>query len=283
MKRKLIVIISVLVVAVALIACGTAEEGSTSTNTGTGSNKPILKVGMEAGYAPFNWTQQNDSNGAVKISGSAEYAGGYDVQIAKKIANGLGMELEVVKVEWDGLLPALQSGVVDAIVAGMSPTAKRKESIDFSENYYTSDFVIVMKKGSPYEKAKKLADFKGAKITAQLNTTNFDVIDQIPDVQKQSAMDNFPAMRVAVETGVIDGYVAERPEAISAAAANKKFTYSNLEDGFKTDPENTAIAIGVRKNYELTEEMNKILNSISEDERQKLMEEAILKQPASLE
>ncbi|MEO4054877.1 transporter substrate-binding domain-containing protein [Solibacillus sp. CAU 1738] len=281
MSRKLLLLLGVLLTTLALAACGTGEQGSTSSNGGV--EKAVLKVGMEAGYAPFNWTQQDDSNGAVKISGTPEYAGGYDVQIAKKIANGLGMELEVVKIEWDGLVPALQSGVVDAIIAGMSPTEKRKLSIDFTENYYTSDFVIVMKKGGKFEKAKTLADYKGAKITAQLNTTNYDVIDQIPEVKKQSAMDNFPAMRVAVETGVIDGYVAERPEAISAAAANKKFTYSELKDGFKTEPEDTAIAIGVRKQYELTDKMNEILKSISEDDRQKLMKDAISQQPASNE
>lgn len=281
MNRKLLLLLGVLFVVLTIAACGTADKGSTSSTSG--ENKPVLKVGMEAGYAPFNWTQQDNSNGAVKINGSAEYAGGYDVQIAKKIADGLGMELEVVKIEWDGLVPALQSGVVDAIIAGMSPTDKRKESIDFTEDYYTSDFVIVMKKGSQYEKAKKLADFKGAKITAQLNTTNYEVIDQIPEVKKQAAMDNFPAMRVAVESGVVDGYVAERPEAISAAAANKNFTYSELEDGFKTDPADTAVAIGVRKKYELTDKMNEILKSITQEDRQKLMEDAISQQPASNE
>lgn len=238
---------------------------------------------MEAGYAPFNWTQQTDANGAVKISGSAEYAGGYDVQIAKKIADGLGMELEVVKIEWDGLVPALQSGVVDAIIAGMSPTEERKKSIDFTSNYYTSDFVIVVKKGSPYESAKTLADFSGAKITSQLNTSNYLVIDQIPGVKKEVAMDSFPAMRVAIESGAIDGYVAERPEAISAAMANNNFAYAVLEDGFDTDPGDTAVAIGVRKDYELTDKMSEILEGISEDDRQKLMEEAIANQPASAE
>ncbi len=265
-----------------LAACGTGEkQGSSSTEDGEG--KKVLKVGMEAGYAPFNWTQQTDANGAVKISGSAEYAGGYDVQIAKKIADGLGMELEVVKIEWDGLVPALQSGVVDAIIAGMSPTEERKKSIDFTSNYYTSDFVIVVKKGSPYESAKTLADFSGAKITSQLNTSNYLVIDQIPGVKKEVAMDSFPAMRVAIESGAIDGYVAERPEAISAAMANNNFAYAVLEDGFDTDPGDTAVAIGVRKDYELTDKMSEILEGISEDDRQKLMEEAIANQPASAE
>ena len=81
----------------------------------------------------------DDSNGGVKIDGNAEYAGGYDVEIAKKIADGLGKELVIVKTEWDGLVPALISGKIDAIIAGMSPTEERKETIDFSDNYYTSN------------------------------------------------------------------------------------------------------------------------------------------------
>lgn len=257
-----------------LAACGSEDETTSET-------KDVFKVGMEAGYAPFNWTQTTDANGGVKIDGGAEYAGGYDVEIAKKIAEGLGKELVIVKTEWDGLVPALQSGVVDAIIAGMSPTEERKESIDFTENYYTSDFVIVTKKGGAYENAKTLADFSGAKITAQLNTTNYKVIDQIPNVKMQSAMDNFPAMRVAIESGVIDGYVAERPEAISAAAANENFTYTVLEDGFKTDPADVAVAVGVRKDFDLTSQINDVLKGISESDRQKLMEDAIANQPAA--
>ena len=213
MKKKLALLMAAMMTAIILAACGSDDGGTASEGEGE-SGDNILKVGMEANYAPFNWTQKDDSNGAVKIDGSPEYAGGYDVEIAKKIAEGLGKELVIVKTEWDGLLPALQSGVVDAIIAGMSPTDERKEAIDFTENYYTSDFVIVVKKGGDYENAKTLEDFKGAKVTGQLNTTNYKVIDQIPGVDKQVAMDNFAAMRVAIETGAIDGYVAERPEAI---------------------------------------------------------------------
>ncbi|WP_042475566.1 transporter substrate-binding domain-containing protein [Bacillus ndiopicus] len=282
MSKKWLLLLVAMLTAMVLVACGNGEKEGASSSEG-GDGKKVLKVGMEAGYPPFNWTQQTDANGAVKLSGSAEYAGGYDVQVAKKIADELGMELEIVKTEWDGLVPALQSGVVDAIIAGMSPTAERKQSIDFTSNYYTSDFVIVVKKGSPYENAKTLADFSGAKITSQLNTSNYLVIDQIPGVKKEVAMDSFPAMRVAVESGAIDGYVAERPEAISAAMANKNFAYADLEEGFVTDPGATDVAIGVRRGYELTDKMSEILDSISADERQKLMEEAIANQPASAE
>lgn len=269
MKKKLALMLAVVMSAAVLFtACGQKEDNT-------------FKVGMEAGYAPFNWTQGDDSNGAVKIQGSNEYAGGYDVEIAKKIAAGLGKELVIVKTEWDGLVPAVTSGSIDAIIAGMSPTADRKKTIDFSDIYYTSDLVMVVKKGGAFENATSIQDFSGAKITAQLNTFHYSVIDQINGVQKQTAMDNFPAMRVALESGVIDGYVSERPEGVSAAAANPNFAMVEFADKFVTSEEDTAIAVGVNKGSELTAKINEILAGIPEAERQSIMDKAILDQPSA--
>lgn len=110
----------------------------------------VLKVGMECAYAPFNWTDMDEPTpGAVAISSQGSeglYANGYDVQIAQYIANKLGMKLEIYAITWDGLLPALQSGTVDAIIAGMSPTAEREQEIDFTDVYYSSNLVIIYKK-----------------------------------------------------------------------------------------------------------------------------------------
>lgn len=277
MKNKLSLFIVLLVSSILLLAgCGTSngsDSGSSEDNT--------FKVGLEAGYAPFNWTQNDDSNGGVKIEGSAEYAGGYDVEIAKKIAEGLGKELVIVKTEWDGLVPALTSGKIDAIIAGMSPTAERKETIDFSDNYYKSNLVMVVKKGSKYEGATSIQDFKGAKITAQLNTFHYNVIDQIEGVEKKTAMDNFPAMRVALESGIIDGYVSERPEGVSASAANENYVMVEFEDGFETSEDDTAIAVGLKKDSDLTDKINEILAGISEEERTTIMDTAITNQPAA--
>ncbi len=277
MKNKLSLFIVLLVSSVLLLAgCGSSngsDSGSSEDNT--------FKVGLEAGYAPFNWTQNDDSNGGVKIDGSAEYAGGYDVEIAKKVAEGLGKELVIVKTEWDGLVPALTSGKIDAIIAGMSPTAERKETIDFTDNYYKSNLVMVVKKGSKYEGATSIQDFKGAKITAQLNTFHYNVIDQIEGVNKKTAMDNFPAMRVALESGIIDGYVSERPEGVSASAANENYVMVEFEDGFETSEDDTAIAVGLKKDSDLTEKINEILAGISEEERTSIMDSAIQNQPAA--
>ncbi|MDV4151510.1 transporter substrate-binding domain-containing protein [Clostridium sp. AL.422] len=273
MKKKLSLLISAVVTAtLALTGCASSTTNSSEEN--------VFRVGMEAGYAPFNWTQLDDSNGGVKIDGSSEYAGGYDVEIAKKIADGLGKELVIVKTEWDGLVPALTSGKIDAIIAGMSPTAERKETIDFSDIYYKSDLVMLVKKGSIYEEAATLKDFSGAKITAQLNTFHYSVIDQIPGVNKVEAMDNFPAMRVALETGVIDGYVTEKPEAISAQAANENFKMVEFKEGFTTSEEDTAIAVGLKKDSELKDKINEILNGVSDAERLEIMDKAIENQPA---
>ena len=126
-----------------------------------------LRVGMEAAYAPFNWTQNDDSNGAAPIEGTNQYANGYDVQIAQQVAKSMGKKLLVVKTSWTGLIPALTSGKIDMIAAGMSPTEERKKEISFSNSYYTSEPVLVVVKDGKYANAKSIKDFKGAKVTAQ--------------------------------------------------------------------------------------------------------------------
>ena len=268
-------------------ACGndtssssSASDSSSSTADNEGNQ---LLVGMECGYAPFNWTQLTSDNGAVPIKGTQEYAGGYDVEIAKKIAEGLGKELVVVKTEWDGLVPAVESGLIDMIIAGMSPTAERKLSIDFTDNYYNSDLVIVVKKGGKYETATSLEDFSGAKITAQQNTFHYSVIEQIPDVKQQTASIDFTSMRVALDSGFIDGYVSERPEGISASAANPNFAMAAFDEGkgFEASEEDTAIAAGLKKGQEdLIKQINEVISKISAADRLEIMDQAIANQPA---
>ena len=280
MKKKLVLFLAAMMTALVLAACGSDDEVTTTASEGS-EEKAVLRVGLEAGYAPFNWSQGDDSNGAVPLKDSKEYTAGYDVEIAKRIAEGLGMELEIVKTDWDGLIPSLQSGAIDAVIAGMSPMPERLEVIDFTENYYVSDYVIVVKEDGPYADAKTLEDFKGAKITGQQATTHYDVIDQIEGVQKQVAATDFGAMRVQLQSGAIDGYVSERPEGISAEMALENIKYIVPEPNFEADAASTAVAVGLKKGSDLTEKINKVLAEISEEERQKLMEDAIANQPAA--
>jgi len=272
-KSAIIAMILVLLLSVIVLQGGCASQSSNE-----------FRVGMECGYAPFNWTQTDSSNGAVQIAGSQDYAGGYDVEIAKLIAEGLGKKLVIVKTSWDGLPPAVESRTIDAIIAGMSPTAERKLTLDFTDNYYRSELVLIVKKGGAYESATKLADFSGAKVTAQLSTFHYTVIDQITGVLKQNAMDDFPAMRVALESGIIDAYVSERPEGVSATAANSNFAMVEFAagQGFQTTDDDVAVAVGLKKGQaDLIEKINKILDGLTDEQRQQLMDNAIKNQPAS--
>lgn len=115
---------------------------SSNTDTSNGT----LKIAMECDYQPYNWTQLTDVNGAVKIANSAGYANGYDVQMAKYIAAELGMKLEVYAYAWESLIPAVQSGTIDGIIAGMSPTEERQAQVAFTDCYWSSNLVIIIKK-----------------------------------------------------------------------------------------------------------------------------------------
>ena len=240
-----------------------------------------LRVGMECNYAPYNWTQTEPGEFTVPIEGGMGYADGYDVQIARLIAQGLDKELVIVKTEWDGLPMGVQSGMIDAIIAGTSPTEERKATMDFSDHYYNCELVVVVKKDSPYANATKLADLSGAVITGQQNTFHYSVIDQIPGVIVGTAMETFPAMTIATRAGAIDGYVAERPGAEADCMANPDLTYIQFEEGqgFAASADDTAIAVGLQKGSPLLDAINQILAGIDEETRVQLMLDATMRQP----
>lgn len=280
--KKIFAVLLAATMALSLTACGGTDDAG-SQNGSDAETAKTLKVGMECGYAPFNWTQADNSNGAVKIAGSSEFAGGYDVEIAKKIAQDMGVELEIVKTDWEGLLPSLTSGKIDMIIAGMSATADRKESIDFSDNYYTSDLVVVVKKDGPFAQAKTINDFTNAKLTAQLNTFHYDVLDQMQGISKQTALEDFPTMIVALGSGKIDGYISERPGALSAIATNPSLAFVEFgtEGNFTYNTDEVSIAVGLVKGSDLKAKINDALKGISEEEREQLMKTAIQNQPSA--
>ena len=125
----------------------------------------VLRVGMECAYAPYNWAQADDSNGAVPISGSTEYAYGYDVMMAKFLAEKLGYELEIYQIDWDSLPVALQSNKIDCVIAGQSITAERLQTVDFTTPYYYASIVGLTKNDSKYANALGDAELKGATCT----------------------------------------------------------------------------------------------------------------------
>ena len=184
-----------------------------------GSSGVVFKVGMECAYDPYNWTQNDDSNGAVPIANvSGKFANGYDVQIARQVAYAIGATLEVYQYEWDALIPALQSEAITGIVAGMSPTEERLQEIDFSTIYYQSNLVVITRKGSRLLECKSLSeiDQSGVKVAAQPGTFHLDALRaQTSNLTVVDNLEDFVAMRIALEAGTIDGYVAEEPTALT--------------------------------------------------------------------
>ena len=278
--KKIIAIIAAVCLLVCFAGCGSKIDAAKDLENVKSAG--VLKVGMACAYAPFNWTQPDDKDGAVKIANAEGYANGYDVQVAKKIAEKIGVDLEIYAYEWDALIPAVESGKLDCIIAGMSPTDERKETIDFSSNYYVSNLVIITKSDSQYASAKSLADFKGAKINAQDGTFHADALKQIEDVQS-AVMKDFTMLYTAVTAGTIDGYIAEEPTAFQVCGNNAELTFAplvNNDTGFKCTEGDTAIAVGLRKGSSLNENVSAAIDAVSATDRSDLMKQMVEIAPA---
>ena len=280
MKRILAFILVAVLALTALTSCKKPTENNDLEDIKAAGK---IVVGMECAYAPYNWTTTTQSETTVPIANSqGSYADGYDVQIAKLIADSIGVTLEIKAIEWDGLIPALEAGDIDMIIAGMSPTEERKLSIDFSNTYCDSNLVMVVRKDGNYTEATKIADFSGAKITGQLNTFHYAVIDQISGVKKQTALADFAALTQSLASGAIDGYVCEKPGAESAVASNEDFAYIEFADGngFTCDPAESSISVGLRKGSTLTDAVNAAIAKLSTADKNTMMDAAIDRQPA---
>ena len=262
---------------------GNTKEAAESEDSG---EKKVLRVAMECAYAPYNWTQPDDSNGAVPIADSNEYAYGYDVMMAKKICEELNYDLEIVRLDWDSLIPALQSDQVDCVIAGQSITSERLQAVDFSEPYYYASIVTLTKKDSPYANAKSVADLKGATCTSQQSTIWYNVcLPQIEDANILSATASAPDMLMSLEADKCDIVVTDQPTGKGALVAYPDFVmleFGGGEDDFQVSDEEINIGISMKKgNTELKEAIDSVLSAMTPDDFSAMMDEAIAAQPLS--
>lgn len=270
-----------LALASALLLNGCSSNANAAPGDG---NDEVLTVAMECIYAPYNWTQSYDSNGAVPIKGSSDYAYGYDVMMAKTIAEALGQELQIVKLDWDSLVPAVQSGTVDCAIAGQSITSERMQSVDFSDPYYYASIVTLVRSDSPYASAQSVSELDGAVCTSQLNTVWYDVcLPQIPNADILPAQDSAPAMMVALNSGKCDVVVTDQPTALAACVAYPNFTlldFSASGEDYEVSEEEINIGVSMQKgNDTLRNAINEVLSTMSAEDYAAQMEEAISLQP----
>ena len=280
-----------LVLAACLVLALTACSGSKTVSNGSGIpglEDGVFTVSMECAYAPYNWTQTDDSNGAVPIKDSNEYANGYDIMIAKKICEANGWELEVVRSDWDSLVPAVQAGTIDAAIAGQSMTADRMAEVDMAGPYYYATIVCVTKADSPYANATSIADLSGGKCTAQIATIWYDqCLPQITGAQIQTAAETAPAMLMALETDTVDFICTDMPTAQGAVAAYpdmKILDFSGTDGDFQFSEEvraeNVNIGISVKKgSTALVDAINSVLSTMTADDFNAMMAQAISIQP----
>ncbi|MBE6882544.1 MAG: transporter substrate-binding domain-containing protein [Oscillospiraceae bacterium] len=275
MTRKIIALVLAMVMCLGFTACGANEE-----------NENVLRVAMECAYAPYNWSQADDSNGAVPIAGTNNYAYGYDVMMAKLIAESMGKELEIVKLDWDALVPAVDSGDVDLVIAGQSITAERLEVVDFSEPYFYASIVTLTKADSAYANAASVADLAGATCTSQLGTIWYDIcLPQIPDANILTAQETAPAMLVALDSGAVDLVVTDMPTAMAATAVYDDMVlldFTGTEGEFEVSEEEINLGISMKKgNTELLDAVNAVLAEMTVEDYEAMMQEAIAVQPLS--
>jgi putative lysine transport system substrate-binding protein/putative lysine transport system permease protein len=267
----------VLFVLALFILCGCASSNGTS---GTSEEEnSVLRVGMECDYAPFNWTQVTDSETAVPIS-SVDDADGYDVVIASIIAEKIGREVQIVKTDWDSLIPSLNAGAIDCIIAGMTETPERAESVNFTSPYYESDMVVIVRKDSDLVNIDDIQSLAGHNVLGQANTTYDEVIDQIEGVNHMTPLTTYSRMVLSLRSKEADAITAELPVANGVVAANPDLTYVTFEQGkgFVVD---TSVSIAVAKeNTDLLNEIQSALDSISQEDRLSIMEAAVSRQPA---
>ena len=292
-----------LVMALALCACGStaattdtaAPAADTAADTSaanvSGVEDGVLTVAMECAYAPYNWTQSDDSNGAVPISNvPGSYANGYDVMIAKKICEANGWELELVQSDWDSLVPGVQTGTFDAVIAGQSMTAERSEQVDFAGPYFYATIVCLTKAGSPFANATSIADLASGSCTAQIATIWYDqCLPQITGADIQPAAETAPAMLMALETDTVDFVCTDMPTAQGAVAAYPDMVildFSGTDGDFQFSDEvraeNVNIGVSLRKgNTELKSAIDSVLSTMTADDFNSLMAQAISVQPLS--
>ena len=298
MKRILaLVLAAMMLLSMAACAASTpaAAEAAADTNTEavTGVEDGVLTVGMECAYAPFNWTQDSDTtpdgSEAVKIYDSEYYAYGYDVAVAQMLAEELGMELEIHKVEWSSIGISMDAGDYDCIIAGMGRTAEREMSYAFTDPYYYRDNCIVVKKGGAYENVTKLSELAGTgcKVTTQLGTGWVPLLDQIEGAEIGANFETTSECFMAISNETADVCIVDLPTAQSAAMTNDDLVIITLDesDTFTGDDEMVNVCIATRKDdTELRDKLQEAMDAIGWNDKAKmdeLMSEVISQQPAA--
>ncbi|WP_066257432.1 transporter substrate-binding domain-containing protein [Neobacillus drentensis] len=253
--KKAILFFTLILTLVIMAACGqNNKDGANGEKT---ADKKVLTMATSADYPPFEYVDTKKSDEII----------GFDVDLAKAIAAKLGYKVQVKDMDFGGLVQSLKSGQADFVLAGMTPTEKRKKNVDFSDIYYTAQHMIVSKKDSGIDTVE---DLKGKTVGVQLGSIQEgkaqEINKQIPI--KIENRNRIPDLIQEIKSGRFDAAIIEDTVAKGYFEKEKEFKGFTLSD----DPEEAGSAIAFPKNSDLTKKFNKELKNMKENgELQKLI------------
>jgi ABC-type amino acid transport substrate-binding protein len=240
----------------ALAACGNTSGTANSAAEADGALQEIkdsgkLVVGTCADYPPYEWHLVQD--GEDKIIG-------FDIDIAQAIADELGVELEVKDMDFDGLIPALSTGKIDMIIAGMNPTEERKQSVDFTDIYYTQKDALVIK-SEDAENIQSENDLKKASLATQKATIQETyLLENFPDAALQS-VPKWNTAILSLVTGKVDAVLMVETVAKQYVEQNEGLEIAGFD--VASTPNESAIAVA-KDNKDFLDAVNDILDEMKE-------------------
>lgn len=258
-----------------------------------------LVIGLECAYQPFNWEVASSNEYTLPIYGTSQFADGYDISIARYLSNDLGREVEIRKIEWDALIPALQNGEINMILAGMSSTAERRKTIDFTDAYLTSDLAFLMKKDAiPVGNSKEnpinyqglLELFDGKSLVCQMGVVGDDIIEDYfvgvdgYTIRHANPLKTYPLAALDISQNVSFAMPAELPvvEAMTNIDSSLGVLYVDYSFMSEGDLEGLSVNIGIKKgNDALKNDINSSLAKLTQEERMRLMGEASMRSGAN--
>ena len=274
-----------------ILLLGLSLLGVASINlTACGNNVPAdaLVIGMECAYQPFNWTQNSANDFTLPIDGTSEFADGYDIAVAKYLSNDLNRPVVIKRTNWEDLIPSLQNGSINMILAGMSSTAERRQTIDFTDPYLESDLAFLIRtenlpagnsKTNPASYQQLLELFNGHSLVCQSGVVGDDIIADYFEnatgynIGHSSAQTTYPLAAIDVQQNISFAMPAELP--VVEAMANLDglsvlyCDYSFLSEG---DLEGLKVNIGIKKgNDQLRADLNASLGRLSQAQRSQMM------------
>ena len=246
---------------------------------GKPQTRRVLRIGVECNDVPNNWEENKSTASNLPLANKPDhYAEGYDVQIAKLVAEELRLQPVIIKVPQKDLLNALNRKEIDVIFSNMYDTKENKEHAAFSNFYATkkTEYGIVVRRSGKYAKARTIVDFNGATLIAQKDTRCDAVIDQILDVHHQRPLDTIPEMIETLTADKIDGFVVNLDSGKAYERIHTHLVVIKFPDNSGFDIGFNGVCAAVRKDdTKLLEAINDALSNISMRQRQKIMDKTI--------